>query len=338
MLVAHREVVPLVAGQQTYTVGAGGDVDVDPAPMTVDAASYVTDAPSATETFLAVATRPGRDRRGAEDADGVAAAGAALHARRAAGELWVWPVPTVAQDVVLYWREPLAQFPDLDDRGGSGAGLRQGAADCNLAIELAPEFGRAVDPTVERLARESLADMKRVNFPLVEIGIDPALTGGARLRHPDGWLMARWRTDAAARPRSRCGRSSAGARLVSGRVRRQPPRAAAAEELCWIMLSTWSRARPWARATTRRIAGCARGELLAAVPFGGMRVAHRTRARGAPGAAFFSRVDDAVAKLLPAKGAHPNKVASHAEVERERGGVGVPARCRSFSRRRGTRR
>ena len=37
-----------------------------------------------------------------------------------------------------------------------------------------------VDPTVERLARESLADIKRMNLPLVEIGIDPALVGGAR--------------------------------------------------------------------------------------------------------------------------------------------------------------
>jgi hypothetical protein len=47
----------------------------------------------------------------------------------------------------------------------------------NLALELAPEWGRVVDPTVERQARESLADVKRANLPYTEIGIDAALTG-----------------------------------------------------------------------------------------------------------------------------------------------------------------
>ena len=86
-------------------------------------------------------------------------------------------MPTVAHSLVLYYDEPFAQFPDLTTPVSLAPGYAK-ALRCNLAIELAPEFGRVVDPTVERLARESLADVKRQNFALVEVGIDPALTGG----------------------------------------------------------------------------------------------------------------------------------------------------------------
>ena len=48
----------------------------------------------------------------------------------------------------------------------------------NLAVDLAPEFGRPLDALILQSARESLADVKRANFPMVEVGIDVALTGG----------------------------------------------------------------------------------------------------------------------------------------------------------------
>ena len=56
LFAAQRTVVPLVSGQQTYPVGDGGDVDVDPAPMAVSAASYVVTGSLPTEVFLDVAS------------------------------------------------------------------------------------------------------------------------------------------------------------------------------------------------------------------------------------------------------------------------------------------
>src|SRR4029434_8078604 len=41
MYVPRRVLVPLVVGVQTYSIGEGGDVDL-PAPMALDAASYLT--------------------------------------------------------------------------------------------------------------------------------------------------------------------------------------------------------------------------------------------------------------------------------------------------------
>lgn len=176
LLALRRDVLPLIVGEQVYTIGPGEDLDV-PTPMTVDAVAYVIAGTPDTEVFLDWATDQAYLAQAQKDLTGATPLQVAYTRTHAAGELWVWPVPTVALDVVLYWREPLAAFPDLVTPVALAPGYAK-ALRCNLAIELAPEFGRVVDPTVERLARESLADVKRANVPIVEIGIDPALTGG----------------------------------------------------------------------------------------------------------------------------------------------------------------
>ena len=51
LLALRRDVVALVVGQQTYTVGPGEDVDI-PTPLTIDAVSYVIASAPETEVFL----------------------------------------------------------------------------------------------------------------------------------------------------------------------------------------------------------------------------------------------------------------------------------------------
>ena len=93
-----RDVVPLVVGQQTYTVGAGGDVDVAPAPMTLDAASYVTDAARADRDIPCdLATDQAAIGVAQKTLTGSPPQVAPATARVPLGTLWVWPVPTVAQ-------------------------------------------------------------------------------------------------------------------------------------------------------------------------------------------------------------------------------------------------
>ena len=95
------------------------------------------------------------------------------------GELTVWPVPNETQTLVLYYAEPVAQFPDL----GTAVALAPGYARAlrtNLALELAPEFGRVVDPVMLAQARESLADVKRQNWTQPELTLSgvPGVCGG----------------------------------------------------------------------------------------------------------------------------------------------------------------
>lgn len=175
LLVARRDVVPLVAAQQTYTWGPGEDIDL-PVPVTLDAVSYVVTGTTDTEVFLGLGFEQAYVGQAQKALTGAAPLGVRYSRTHDAGELWVWPVPTDVLDLVVYWQQPLAQFPDLVTAVGLSYGYAR-ALRTNLALELAPEWGRVVDPNVERMARESLADVKRANVRLVEVGIDPALTG-----------------------------------------------------------------------------------------------------------------------------------------------------------------
>jgi len=175
MLVLRRQTLPLVAGVQTYTVGLGGTLNVA-RPLRVEAAASVSTDTPPVEAPLAVLFDQAYIGQALKTHTGDVQA-VYYTPTVPYGTLWVWPVPSAAETLALYWHEPIQQFPDLvtpvDLAPAYAKALRT-----NLAIELAPEFGRVVDPTVERLARESLADVKRANVALVEIGIDPALTGG----------------------------------------------------------------------------------------------------------------------------------------------------------------
>jgi hypothetical protein len=173
--VQRRDVVALVIGQQTYTISPTGDLLL-PTPLTLDAVSVIVPTTPPVERFLDGVTDQAQIGQPVK-----ALPGSPLvfnYTRtHAGGALWIWPVPAVVQPLVLYWRDALAQFPDLTTPVTLSAGYAK-ALRTNLALELAPEFGRPVDPLIDRMARESLADVKRANVALVEIGIDPALTGG----------------------------------------------------------------------------------------------------------------------------------------------------------------
>lgn len=173
----RRDVVPLVAAQQTYTLGPTGDVVLPVAPMTLDAVSYVVTGTTDTEVFLDFGTEQAYVAQAQKALTGASPLAAHYVRTGGDGELTVWPVPTTGLDVVIYWKQPLAGFPDLVTPVALSAGLAR-ALRSNLAQELAPEWGKVADPLVRQMAAESLADLKRANVVMVEVGIDRALTGG----------------------------------------------------------------------------------------------------------------------------------------------------------------
>lgn len=177
LLVSRRDVVPLVIGQQTYTIAPTGADILLPTPIDLDDVSYVVAGTPSIEVFLEWGTAAAYVGTAQKSLAGAVPQLVNYTRTHSAGELWVWPVPSAAGSLVLYWQEPLQSFPDLVTPVSLAAGYAR-ALRCNLAMELSSEFGRVLDPVVERAARDSLADIKRANVQLVEIGIDPALTGG----------------------------------------------------------------------------------------------------------------------------------------------------------------
>jgi hypothetical protein len=92
------------------------------------------------------------------------------------GTVFVWPTPTEVRNLVLYTYGRIATFASASDT----LALPPGYADAiryNLALRLAPEWGKTPRPDVAAMAVESLSRIKTTNSPVLEMAVDPAMAG-----------------------------------------------------------------------------------------------------------------------------------------------------------------
>ena len=82
-----------------------------------------------------------------------------------------WPVPSVAGNVIVWSWKPLSSIATLTTALSVPPGYLR-ALRYNLGVELAPEYGRQLDPVVIENAVESKASIKRMNTPITLMGID----------------------------------------------------------------------------------------------------------------------------------------------------------------------
>jgi hypothetical protein len=76
--------------------------------------------------------------------------------------LYIFPVPAYARAVELWLWQPLVNYDTLDDELSLPPGYER-ALRYNLAMELAPEYGRIPSQVVTRNAVDSHADVQRLN-------------------------------------------------------------------------------------------------------------------------------------------------------------------------------
>jgi hypothetical protein len=86
----------------------------------------------------------------------------------------LWPTPTVANKLVLYSWKPLTTFATANDVISLPPGYLK-ALRYNLALELAPEYGRQPDTAVVAGALEGKENIKRMNIKPRYLKMDPAL-------------------------------------------------------------------------------------------------------------------------------------------------------------------
>lgn len=87
-----------------------------------------------------------------------------------------WPVPAAQCSVVLYSWKSLTEFVNLDSLVYMPKGFRK-ALRTNLAVDLAPEYGKAVPPELLVEANNSKANIKSANLKSPLLGMDTALVG-----------------------------------------------------------------------------------------------------------------------------------------------------------------
>lgn len=85
--------------------------------------------------------------------------------------VYLYPVPTATNKLVLYSWKPLSSFANVS----ADVSLPQGyfrMLKYNLAVELAPEYGKEASATVYKIAEDTKNQIKIVNTKMLYIGSD----------------------------------------------------------------------------------------------------------------------------------------------------------------------
>lgn len=152
----------MVAGDSSYTIVSGGDfnaarpVKVQRAYMTIDGFDHPVEVIGEAEWYSIT------DKTA--ESDPVEKVWYNPTMTSSTGTVNVWPVPTDTNTLTLVLWVPLTAFASLATTVTLPNGWDRAMA-YNLAIELAPEFGKDASQTVIAIARESKADIQRINSP-----------------------------------------------------------------------------------------------------------------------------------------------------------------------------
>ncbi|HLJ26561.1 MAG TPA: hypothetical protein VKY85_07610 [Candidatus Angelobacter sp.] len=172
----QRQVVVPAVLKQAYTLGAGGDFNL-PRPPRVDRVGVIslTNAAQPLELPLELLTDAGWQAIPVKNIT----SSLPLKVWNDLGfplmTLNFWPIPNVQVNFALYTWTALTQFPDLVTDETFPPGYMK-ALRYNLAVDLAPEFGRSdVPPVVAAQAVSSKAVIKALNIPLLDLRCDTAL-------------------------------------------------------------------------------------------------------------------------------------------------------------------
>lgn len=175
-----RTVKTLSSGTASYMIGAGGSINIV-RPLRIERAGLILDstADPTTEVPIRVFTDDEWASIPQKDLDGTLIQGIYYDFAWTAGlaTVKVWPVPTVsALQVVLYTPQALTELAlatDYTFLPGYRRALVKG-----LAVELGPQFSAVVSDDLRQQALDAMGNVKRANFRLSEMPLNPLFAGG----------------------------------------------------------------------------------------------------------------------------------------------------------------
>lgn len=175
-----HEAFALTASQSMFTIGPGGDFQTT-RPESVDvASSFVRDA-SSNDTYLEPMTEREYRQIGLKSGSGLNSIPSRLwyDPQYPLGRLQFDCPLTSGYTLHLASLKPFDQFPDLTTEVSLPAGYRQ-ALVYNLAVMLAPEYGKKVSPEVGAIAVQSKSHLEHKNARpiMADMSGVPGYTGG----------------------------------------------------------------------------------------------------------------------------------------------------------------
>jgi hypothetical protein len=179
-----RNVFNLVSGQATYTLGSGGDWNIV-RPVWIERISVIPENSGSGNTGpMEIPIGYTLDIQAFQQICIKTAESSFPQAAywdrgwtTGLSNVQVYPVPTSSDGaIVLYTPVAVTEFADLSTEYTFPPGYAK-AIRYNLAVDLAPEFGIDAPNDVQRIATQSLADIKRANNAPIEARFDAALVG-----------------------------------------------------------------------------------------------------------------------------------------------------------------
>jgi hypothetical protein len=177
-----RTTKTLANGTASYTIGSGGAINiVRPTEITYAGLIQDTGAAEPLESPIKVFTDQEWARIAQKTFTSRYAEGIyydrAWDASTKLATVYPWPIPDVGTtQLVIYTPLALATFADTSTGYTFPPGYPR-MLRSNLALELAADYGKAPSDELKRVAKESLATIKRANQRLTTVNIDPSLAG-----------------------------------------------------------------------------------------------------------------------------------------------------------------
>ena len=184
-----REVFPLVASQQTYTMGVGGNFATSRPMQIVRALIQLTNETPVVELGLDILTMEQYASVILKGTTSVFPLSLYSDNANPLTNISVWPVPTSStNNLVLYSWKPLSDIASLTTALSLPPGYQR-ALRFNLALDLAPEYGKTLSAANTGIAASSIADIKRMNHRPRFLMVDDAIraTGGTYNWRTDGY-------------------------------------------------------------------------------------------------------------------------------------------------------
>lgn len=167
---------PLTAGKQSYTIGTGGEINA-PRPVQIERANVVLTMVAGPDYSVPLELLTD-ERWSAIPVKALQSSiPRALYYDNAypLANISLYPVPTTTPKLELATWQQLTGFATSSDTVAFPPGYAD-AIRYNLAVRLAPEWGKVPRPDVLALAVDSLAKIKTLNGETPELRCDPAVT------------------------------------------------------------------------------------------------------------------------------------------------------------------
>lgn len=180
---------PLTVGQQTYTMGAGGNFNTA-RPARIERMGIVSlnNPAQPLELPLEMLTDTGWAAIPVKVIQSSLPQKVYDDGAYPLRNLNFWCIPNVAVNARIYSWNALSQFADLTTDYTFPPGYLR-ALRYNLGMDLAPEFGAIPSPSVAATAQASKAAIESINAPLIESHCEAALVGSG------GKRIYNWLTD-----------------------------------------------------------------------------------------------------------------------------------------------